>query len=147
FRILCLSILFAVAHSAVAHVALKAPSLLDDPDSEKGFVPLFGDSSTRMIIGEKANRWAFNEDGSFVSRGPGSSWLLTKKEYSDFELRLEIKLSENADTGITFRATQENGASARKSQIQFIDEKVSELLPPNYRTGGLWDIVGPMKED
>src|SRR5262249_47628999 len=58
FRILCLSILFAVAHSAVAHVALKAPSLLDDPDSEKGFVPLFGDSSTRMIIGEKANRWA-----------------------------------------------------------------------------------------
>jgi hypothetical protein len=114
--------------------------------TEDGFVPLFGDSSTRTIIGERQEAWSFGDDGSIVSRGPGSSWVLTKKEYEDFELRFEVKLSEDGDTGVTFRATTNVVGSPNNTQIQLMDEKMSQKITPRYRTGSLWDVVPPQKE-
>jgi hypothetical protein len=73
---------------------------------------------------------------------------MTRKEYADFELRLEIRLSKDADTGITFRSSLDVDPSKDGTQIQFADEELSKAKgwPAHWRTGGIFDVVCPQKE-
>jgi hypothetical protein len=129
---------------ALAALAPSGSATADPPAKEADFVPPFG-NPTWIIHGGKANTWAFSDDGSILTQRGGGGWLMTRKEYADFELRLEIKMSERADTGIAIRSSLEVEPSTEDTQIQFVDEEKSRDWPAQERTGGIWDVVPPLK--
>jgi hypothetical protein len=116
-----------------------------DGVDREGFTPLFG-VPTWIIHKGMMNTWAFSDDGTLFTQRGGGGWLMTKREYADFELRLEIKMSENADTGIAIRSSLDVDTSFEGTQIQFVDEDKSRNWAAHDRTGGIWDVVAPQKE-
>lgn len=144
-RVTAFAPLLALTVAAWPLARLSADEKGTDKD---GFVPLFGTPTWTIHQGE-ANTWAVTDDGTIFTRRGGGGWLMTKKEYADFELRLEVKLSKDADTGITFRSSLDVDAkSGSINQIQFADEEIAKAKnwPSRWRTGGIFDVVGPQKE-
>lgn len=141
----CASAIWATLGLAVLASLATGHSLAEDEKPDKdGFMPLFG-SPTWFIHKGKTNTWGMYDDGTIFTRRGGGGWYMTKKEYANFELHLEIKMSKNADTGICFRNSVDTDPSFDGNQIQFVDEELSRNWGPNDKTGGVWDVVGPKK--
>src|SRR5262249_36516481 len=102
---------------------------------------------TWFIHQGKQNTWGFTDDGTISTLRGGGGWLMTQKEYADFEMHLEIKMSKGADTGISFRNSRDTDPSLDGNQIQFVDEEKSKNWGPRGHTGGIWDVVGPQKQN
>src|SRR5262249_42190821 len=69
---------------------------------DKGFVPLFnGKDLAGWNINEGGNMAVWGaENGVLYANGRGGGWLMTEKEYDDFELRLDFKLPEKGNSGV-----------------------------------------------
>ena len=69
--------------------------------SEDGFAPIFNGQS---LEGWQGGTDGYEiKDGAIVSQPKGSGNLYTVKEYSDFALRFEFKLTPGANNGIGIR--------------------------------------------
>src|SRR5262245_35093842 len=85
--------------------------------STRGTEPEVPDGFETLFNGKDLSGWKVNKDGKidvwgaekgvlFV-KGGGGGWLMTEKEYSDFELRLEFKLPEKGNSGVALRSALE----------------------------------------
>jgi 3-keto-disaccharide hydrolase len=110
---------------------------------EKGFTRLFnGKDLTGWVYGRRASG-AENKTGKgyqvengvlFTTKEDGGN-LYTEKEYSDFVLRFDVKLTENANNGIGIRAPLEGDAAYVGIEIQVLDDGGAEyknLRPAQY---------------
>jgi len=110
---------------------------------EAGFTALFnGKDLTGWIYGTRSNG-APNKTGKgyqvengviFTTKDDGGN-LFTEKEYSDFTLRFEVKLTENANNGIGIRAPLQGDAAYVAMEIQVLDDGGSQytaLQPAQY---------------
>jgi hypothetical protein len=110
---------------------------------EQDFTPLFnGKDLAGWVYGRRAdgteNRTGKGyqvEDGVlFTTREDGGN-LFTEKQYADFVLRFEFKLTENANNGIGIRAPLAGDAAYVGMEIQVLDDSGSEyrnLRPAQY---------------
>lgn len=109
---------------------------------EEGFTPLFnGKDLTGWVYGRRGA--AENKTGKgyqvengvlFTTKEDGGN-LFTEKEYADFVLRFEFKLTENANNGIGIRAPLEGDAAYVGIEIQVLDDSGSQytnLQPAQY---------------
>ena len=109
---------------------------------EQGFTPLFnGKDLTGWVYGRRGD--AENKTGKgyqvengvlFTTKEDGGN-LFTEKEYSDFTLRFEFKLTENANNGIGIRAPLAGDAAYAGIEIQVLDDSGSQytaLRPAQY---------------
>ena len=127
-------------------VALAAPQAV-----EAGFTPLFnGKDLSGWVYGRRAGN-VENRSGKgyqvdngvlFTTKEDGGN-LFTEKEYGDFVLRFEFKLTENANNGIGIRAPLEGDAAYVGIEIQVLDDGGSEYrtLRPTQYHGSLYDMV------
>ena len=82
-----------------------------EPTAEPGFTPLFD--------GKTLDGWQGGKDGylvkdeSIVSQPKGSGNLATIKEYGDFDLKFEFKLTPGANNGIGIRVPTEEPGGPR----------------------------------
>lgn len=110
---------------------------------EEGFTPLFnGKDLTGWVYGRRGNG-AENRTGKgyqvangvlFTTKEDGGN-LFTEKEYSDFILRFELRLTENANNGIGIRAPLHGDAAYVGMEIQVLDDsgsKYTNLKPAQY---------------
>src|SRR6266545_1948571 len=117
---------------------------------EAGFTPLFnGKDLTGWVYGTR--RGAPNKTGEcyqvangvlFTTKEDGGN-LFTEKEYADFILRFEFKLTENANNGIGIRAPLEGDVAYVGMEIQVLDDSGSQytnLLPGQYH-GSIYRVV------
>lgn len=122
-------------------LALAMPIATQAQDS--GFTSLFnGKDLTGWVYGRRAGG-AENKTGKgyqvengvlFTTKEDGGN-LFTEKEYSDFVLRFEFKLTENANNGIGIRAPLEGDAAYAGIEIQVLDDggsQYTELRPAQY---------------
>ena len=75
------------------------------------------------------------EDGVLFTTKEDGGNLFTAKEYTDFVLRFEFKLTENANNGIGIRAPLQGDAAYLGMEIQVLDDSGSEyrnLRPAQY---------------
>jgi hypothetical protein len=125
----------------------------DDKGAPEGFTPLFnGKDLTGWKVNEggKMSVWGA-EKGILYVNGSGGGWLMTEKEYADFDLRLEFKLPEKGNSGVALRSSMKgNPAFNAGLEIQLLDD---EWHKKNYKglkqtqlTGSIYDIVPPSKE-
>ena len=109
--------------------------------SEEGFVPL--------VIGDSLDAWqgARNgyelKDGILASKADSGGFLYTEREYADFILRFEFKLSPGGNNGIALRAPTNGRISRTGMEIQILDdtaEKYQKLNPWQFH-GSVYGLV------
>jgi hypothetical protein len=118
-----------------------APSLAHD---DEGYQPLFNGRDLDGWILRRANRKGYVvEDGLLVSPADGGGYLFTEKEYSDFSLRFEFRLSKGANNGVAVRTPLLDKRPAYEGiEIQILDNVgyPRKLRPAQYH-GSIYDVV------
>jgi len=79
---------------------------------------------------------------SLGSKDHGYIWLISEKEYSDFELRLKFKVSRNhiGNTGIQIRSRYDNTAEVENGEMGWLDGPQVDIDPNNpWRNGLIYD--------
>lgn len=107
--------------------------------AEEGFVPLFNGTDLTGWIGD--TKGYIVEDNKLVCK-PGGN-LYTEKEYSDFVLRFEFKLTAGANNGLGIRTPPKGDAAYAGMELQILDdtsEKYKGLQPYQFH-GSIYGIV------
>jgi len=116
---------------------------------EKGFVALFNgkDLSGWQGIGGGTNNWKV-KDGILSCTGEkGSQWIATKKEFANFDLRLEYKIPTDGNSGVFIRAPKEGNPWVTGLEIQVLDDYGPKWkdLKPNQFTAAIYAVQPPSK--
>jgi hypothetical protein len=130
-----------------------APTLRSaDADVPEGFTALFnGKDLTGWKVNEggKMSVWGA-EKGLLYVEGAGGGWLMTEKEYGDFELRLEFKMPEKGNSGVALRSPMKGDPAYAGMEIQLLDDvwhkKNFKELRNTQLTGSIYDVVPPSKD-
>jgi hypothetical protein len=145
---------------AVLMVSLSALCALPVPpaaaeDAPEGFEKLFNGKDLagwKVNEGGNLDKWGA-ADGILFTKGGGGGWLMTEKEYGDFELRLEFKVPKAGNSGVALRSAMKGQPSHDAGmEIQilddpwYLDEKNYKGLKPTQRTGSIYGVVPPSKD-
>jgi hypothetical protein len=113
-------------------------------DAPAGFGPLFNgkDLSGWKVHGGKLESWGA-ADGLLFTSGSGGGWLMTEREYGDFELRLEYKVPVNGNSGVAIRSPLQGDPAYTGMEIQVLDDNgpAYKNLKPTQYTGSIYDVV------
>jgi hypothetical protein len=114
-------------------------------DVPPGFTPLFNgkDLSGWKPTGN-AKVWGA-EDGVIFVTGGGGGWLMTDKEYGDFELRLEYKLPKMGNSGVCLRSPLKGDPAYVGMEIQLIDDENWKGLKEWQHTGSIYNVAAARK--
>lgn len=121
--------------AAVKEPAEAAPTL------EEGFVLLFNGKDLSGWVGDTEGYVV--EDGKIIVLERGSGNLYTEKEYSDFILRFEFRLTPGANNGLGIRTPLEGDAAYVGMELQILDntaDQYSNLQPYQYH-GSIYGVV------
>lgn len=132
FRVYCLFLLFVFFGSEASIFA-----------QEKGFVALFNGENLDGWVGNKDSYSA--ENGMIVidPKGEGGGNLYTEKEFGDFILNFEFKLTPGANNGLGIHTPLEGDAAYVGKELQILDnraKKFAELKEYQYH-GSVYGII------
>jgi len=124
-----------------ARLALSAPD-------EDGFLPLFnGKDLTGWRVHNNGDSGGWSPGGPILCAiGRGQSWLVTEKEYSDFELRLDYKITQKGDSGVALRAPMKGDPAFEGIEIQIRDDARYPQQRDVDKNGSIYDVVAPSIE-
>lgn len=97
-------------------------------------------------------RPAEGDTGWRVRRGilqPGSrrgTWLLSPREYGDFIIELEIRLTERGNSGLALRAPLYGDPAFDGMELQFADLRYNPQAQESELTGGIYRAIAPRKQ-
>jgi hypothetical protein len=120
----------------------------DDNKPPAGFTALFNGKDLtgwKVLPGGKMDVWGADKGVLFVD-GRGGAWLMTEKEYGDFELRLDWKVPAKGNSGVALRAPLMGDPAYQGMEIQILDDGGYKNLRPTQYTGSIYDVVGPTKQ-
>jgi len=111
-------------------------------NDEPGFKSLFngGDLSGWKFIGGDVHDW-FVDGGALVTNGRPRGWLMTQREYDDFDLRLEYRVSERGNSGVLVRGAPADDPVRAGMEIQIVDDDSYPSLPAMHSTGAIYDVA------
>ncbi|MEK6239306.1 MAG: DUF1080 domain-containing protein, partial [Planctomycetales bacterium] len=112
-----------------------------DDKKEEGFVKLFDGESLKGWVG--AVKGYEVEDGAIFCKPKGGGNLFTEKEYGDFVLRFEFKLTPGANNGLGIRAPLNGNAAYAGMELQILDntaDRYKNLKPYQYH-GSIYGVV------
>ncbi len=118
--------------------------------ADDSFVSLFNGRNLdgwkeRQVRKGQEGRWSV-QDGVLLCKA-GSGWLGTEKQFGDFALRVEWKISVNGNSGVFFRVpdTDFKGSPSEAGfEIQILDDngdKYKGKLQPYQYCGGLYHFL------
>jgi 3-keto-disaccharide hydrolase len=112
----------------------------------EGFEPLFnGKDLTGWKATAKKEVWGAEKDVIFC-QGGGGGWLLTDKEFGDFELRLEYKMPKGGNSGVAIRTPFKGDPAYVGMELQLIDdENWPGKLQTWQHTGSIYNVVPAAK--
>ncbi len=143
------------ANSALAtvHFLFLAVRL---PAAEPAFVPLFPqdgipkgwmvrawDDVRNPAQGDPV--WKV-ENGVLQGGEPRGSWLLSEKEYSDFELEFEFKLGETGNSGCALRVPLFGDPAFDGMELQMADFRYNPSAKDSELTGGIYRAIAPIRQ-
>ena len=136
---------------AVCAVAVLVCVYFVRAEVEEGFTSLFnGKDLGGWVYGKRGNGQNKDgvgyqvENGAIYSTVKDGGNLYTEKEYGDFVLRFEFKLTEGANNGIGIRAPLTGDSAYQGMEIQVLDDNAAaykgKLRPAQYH-GSIYDVV------
>jgi hypothetical protein len=121
-----------------------AASVQAQISSEPAFVPLFDGKTLQgwHYAGSRRHGGYYATNGVLVCTRTGN-YLVSDKEFSDFVLRLEYKLTRGGNSGIAIRtATGEGDLTLTGNEIQLLDDDAPQhaKLEPTQYNGSLYKV-------
>lgn len=124
--------------------------------ADDGFVELFPDEASLKDwtvarwndvsqAPEQEVRWKV-ENGVLTSGEPRGTWLMSKKEYGDFVLEFEFKLSERGNSGLALRAPLKGDPAFDGMELQMADYRYNTEAKESELTGGIYRAIAPKKQ-
>src|SRR5581483_6107808 len=74
------------------------------------------------------------------------TWLMSEKEYGDFILEFEIKLTERGNSGVALRAPLRGDPAFDGMELQVADVRYNPQAKPSELTGGIYRAIAPSKQ-
>lgn len=111
--------------------------------TEPGFTPLFNGKNLDGWKLVRSNGPGYVVEGDRIVCPPnGGGNLFTEKEYANFVLRLEFKLSPGGNNGVGLRAPLEGDAAYVGMEIQVLDDPAPQYkdIKPTQHTGSIYDV-------
>jgi hypothetical protein len=142
--------LLALAAAAVLPVARAA-----DEDVPAGFESLFNGKDLggwTVNDGGQIDRWGAEDGILFTTGKAGGGWLMTEKEYGDFEIMLEYKVPNAGNSGVALRSPLKGDPAYVGMEIQildnpwYLDEKNYKGIKPVQLTGAIYGVVAPSSD-
>jgi hypothetical protein len=133
--------------AVIALIQCGSPAFSEEKPVPEGFTALFNgkDLTGWKVLGGKMDVWGA-DDGILYVNGKGGGWLMTEKEYGDFELRLEFKVPKMGNSGVALRAPLMGDPAYQGMEIQILDDANYKGLRPAQHTGSIYDVVPPSKD-
>jgi hypothetical protein len=132
--------------------AKETPSKSLKPTDDKvpeGFTSIFnGTDLTGWKATGKIQQWDA-EPGLIVCKGGGGGWLLTEKEYGNFEIRCEFRWAEQGgNSGVALRTPEKGDPAYVGMEIQLIDDenwaKIHKFELMDWQhTGAIYNVQPP----
>jgi hypothetical protein len=120
-----------------------------------GFVPLFPKDGVPKgwVVREwndlskpvKDAQWAV-KDGVLQSTRRRGTWLVSEKEYGDFILEFEIKLTKRGNSGVALRAPMKDDPAFVGMELQVADLRYNPKAKPDELTGAIYRALAPKKQ-
>jgi hypothetical protein len=118
-------------------------AVADEPKVEEGFVSIFDGKSLAgwTVIGKPEGFTV--KDGILRSEGAkGGNWIRSEKEYGDFILRMEWKVSKGGNSGVFIRSAKEGNPWETGYECQILDD---ETRDDAHCTGSLYGYFAVAK--
>jgi hypothetical protein len=129
-----------------ATLFLMAPTAL--AEAPKGFTELFNGKDLKgwKVLGGKLESWSADpKEKILFVKGGGGGWLMTEKEYGDFELRLEFKVPKGGNSGVALRSPMKGDPAYTGMEIQILDDPAYKGLQKWQATGSIYGVVAASK--
>src|SRR3954454_4114611 len=114
--------------------------------TEAGFTPLFNGKNLEgwKLVGGNGPGYVVEGD-RIVCPPDGGGNLFTEKEYANFVLRLEFKLSPGGNNGVGLRAPFEGDAAYQGMEIQVLDDPAPQYrdIKPAQHSGSIYGVFAP----
>ena len=85
-------------------------------------------------------------DGILTGGMPRGTWLISEREYDDFELEFEFKLGPLGNSGLALRAPPQGDPAFDGIELQMADLRYNPEAKDSELTGGLYRAVAPRKQ-
>jgi hypothetical protein len=89
--------------------------------------------------------WAV-KDGVLRPGQRRGTWLISDREYGDFVLEFEIKLTERGNSGVALRAPLKGDPAFDGMELQIADVRYNPAAKPDELTGAIYRAVAPWKQ-
>jgi hypothetical protein len=124
--------------------------------ADDGFVKLFTEDGVPKgwVVTEwsdlakpapKGVQWTV-KDGVLTGGKQRGTWLISEKEYSDFILECEIKLTERGNSGIALRTPMKGDPAFDGMELQVADLRYNTEAKDSELTGGIYRAIAPTKQ-
>jgi Domain of Unknown Function (DUF1080) len=137
-----LSLLASFALALAAHAADFVPLFPKDGAPEGFVVRHWSDVSKPP---QDAASWVV-KDGVLTSEGARGCWLMSEKEYGDFELEYEFKLGPTGNSGLALRAPMKGDPAFDGMEMQMADRRYTAQMKDSEQTAGIYRAVAPSKQ-
>lgn len=146
----------AVPRHALLLLLLALPAGCAHRGAERGWTPLFpadGIPAGWVVTAWNDLRqpapagvvWRV-ENGVLTGGEPRGSWLISEREYGDFELDFEFLLGERGNSGCALRAPMFGDPAFDGLELQMADFRYNPEAKPSELTGGLYRAVAPRQQ-
>ena len=136
-------------------VCLLAILPLSAASGEDGFVPLFPQDGVPK--GWRVTHWAdlgkpvpdvqwTVKDGVLQTGKQRGTWLVSEKEYGDFVLEFEVKLTELGNSGVALRAPMKGDPAFEGMELQLADLRYNTQAKDDELTGAIYRALAPKKQ-
>src|SRR5947208_14511949 len=123
---------------------------------DDGFVPLFPkDGPPKGWLVREWNdlakpagagtEWTV-KDGVLQPGQKRGTWLVSEKQYADFILEFEIKLTEVGNSGVALRAPLKGDPAFEGMELQFADLRYNTKAKADELTGAIYRAIAPKKQ-
>lgn len=86
------------------------------------------------------------KDGVLQPGQRRGTWLVSEKQYGDFILEFEIKLTEKGNSGVALRAPLKGDPAFDGLELQFADLRYNTSAKPSELTGGIYRAIAPTQQ-
>lgn len=93
----------------------------------------------------KGVQWTV-KDGVLQAGRQRGTWLVSEKQYRDFILAFEFKLTERGNSGIALRAPLKGDPAFDGMELQLADLRYNTEAKDSELTGGIYRAIAPTKQ-
>jgi hypothetical protein len=127
--------------------ALAADNRLTKEEAKQGWILLFdGKTLDGWMTSDSKPSQRPVEDGMMNPHKSGAYMLVTKKEFGDFKLQLDFKLSPGCNSGVFFRVFSLTPRPGKDVGYNGIEVAIDDTKTAGYvDTGAIYDLSKPTK--